>query len=279
MISLNEALTVVQASKEHQVLKRLPELPILPVAENTHYGMYLDIESTGLDTNVDEIIEFGAIIFAFTKDGLSISPVKNLHWYNEPRKPITAEITKITGITPEMVAGKTLDVSTIEAALDSVDIVIAHNAAFDRPMCERVSKKFVDKYWGCSMSQVEWGTATRKLEYLLYTMGYFYKAHNALTDCQAGLFAIAHEGRLAQILEASRKPSYHVWAIDAPFEVKDDLKKRGYFWSAEQKSWHKNIPADAADDEETWLKHLYGRKTYRARFDRVTAKERFTKRG
>lgn len=278
MISLAEALSIVEESNQYKVLKELPDLPVLPVMPDTHYGMYLDTEVTGLDVDKDEVIEFGAIIFTFTKDGGNISPIKYLHCYNEPRKAITEDITKITGITNEMVRGKVLDIATIEAALDSCDIVIAHNAAFDRPMLERVSRKFVDKYWGCSMSQVNWGTSTRKLEYILFTMGYFYKAHNALTDCKAGLFAIA-QGGLREILDASRKASYHVWAISAPFEVKDDLKARKYFWSKDANAWHKEIAADDADEEDVWLKRLYGRKPYRVRFDRVTAKERFTRRG
>lgn len=315
MISIAEALAVVEASNEHKILKRLPEfISKIPDGMETRQGLYLDCESTGLDTAVDEVIEFGAIPFRFTLDGYYIEAMKPLHYYNEPRrKSITPEITKITGITNEMVSSKVLEIGAIERVLDITDLIIAHNAAFDRPMMERISEKFEQKYWGCSMTQVPWGTATRKLEYLLTMMGYFYEAHNAVTDCKAGLFAISQplgmpkdsteaeqamsagvifEPGLSHILEASRAKSYHLWAIEAPYEVKDELKTHKYYWNGGEdgrpKSWHKEIAAPdtvnlerLACDEENFLKPLYARykKPYKARFDRVTAKERFTKRG
>lgn len=294
MIPLAQALAAVEASPDHRVLRRLPEstYQIMPGVE-TRRGLYLDCESTGLDVKVDEVIEFGAIPFRFTLDGLHVEALRPIHQYNEPRKAITEEITKLTGITADMVLGKRLDVTAIDAVLDETDLVIAHNAEFDRPMMERVSPKFADKHWGCSMIQVPWGSG-RRLEYILNGMGYFYDAHNAVSDCRAGLFAISQplgeRTGLAHILDASRAKAYRVWAIDSPFESKDALKKRGYLWNGGEdgrsKSWHKELTAadnealeKVADEEEAWLKTIYPPKPYRARFDRVTAKERFTKRG
>lgn len=38
----------------------------------------------------------------------------------------------------------------------STAIVIAHNAAFDRPFCERIWPIFAAKPWACSLREVGW---------------------------------------------------------------------------------------------------------------------------
>lgn len=298
MINLDEALRAVESSPAHRVLKRLPAFAhrIMPGVE-TRRGFLIDTETTGLDTKTDEIIEFGGIPFRFTLDGMHVETEPPVHQYNEPRRAITGEITKLTGITMDMVAGHALDVPAIEVVLARTDLVIAHNSEFDRPMVERYVPGSAGKFWGCSMTQVPWGTATRKLEYLLYTQGYFFEAHNAVGDCEAALFAITQslgDGRtgLAHILDASRAKCYRVWAIDAPYDKTGRLqgvfKERGYRWNngddGRTKAWHRDLNGTdtdalekAADEEEAWLKASTFPKTIR--FDRITARERFTKRG
>lgn len=298
MIRLEEALAIIESSSKHRVLKELPKFTSqITSGVETRRGFLLDVETTGLDTKTDEIIEFGGIPFRFTLDGTHVETEPPVHQYNEPRRAITEEITKLTGITMDMVAGHALDVPAIEAVLTRTDLVIAHNSEFDRPMVERYVPGSAGKFWGCSMTQVPWGTATRKLEYLLYTQGYFFEAHNAVGDCEAALFAITRplgDGRtgLAHILDASRAKAYHVWAIDSPFESKDVLKQRGYRWNGGEdgrpKAWHKEITAvDAvsltqfADAEEAWLRAnpYRGTNKFPVRFDIVDGRHRFTKRG
>jgi DNA polymerase III subunit epsilon len=55
----------------------------------------------------------------------------------QPKKPIPAHITAITGITNEDVAGRAMDdPANVEAFVSGAALIIAHNAKFDRPMCE-----------------------------------------------------------------------------------------------------------------------------------------------
>src|SRR3546814_17604218 len=54
----------------------------------------------------------------------------------QPQKPIPADVTRLTGITSDMVAGKTIDfVADAQFAGDS--LIVAHNAGFDRRFVER----------------------------------------------------------------------------------------------------------------------------------------------
>lgn len=287
----------VEAHNDYRVLRRLKHIPNKPDTydpDKLRKGIYLDVETTGLKDD-DEITELCMYPFDFDTDGRVLDLYPPLHSYNEPlRKEITPNITDITGITMEMVKGHRLPVDEIETLLDTTQLIVAHNAVFDRPHMERVSKKFEGVCWGCSMEQIPWKLTSRRLENILSSMGLFYDAHNAVSDCYAGIRALVEsvdgKSALLHLLEASRKNTYHVWAIEAPFNNKygkphgdESFKPRGYSWNpegnAQPKAWHKEI--EDMEAEEKWLRETVynGRLIIPARFDAVNAFNRFSRRG
>ena len=44
-----------------------------------------------------------------------------------------------------------------------------------------------------------------------------------------------------------------VIAHGAPFEVKDQLKARGYKWDQQIRRWWKDVTSNAVEDEREWL--------------------------
>ena len=95
---------------------------------------------------------------------------------------------RLTGITDADVAGRTIDADAVAAFVGSASVVIAHNAAFDRPVVERVWPFFADLEWACSLSQVDWrakGFEGRRLGQLLAEKCLFHDGHRALDDCLA----------------------------------------------------------------------------------------------
>jgi len=50
-----------------------------------------------------------------------------------------------------MVAGQVIDVARLKSLIEPVDLIIAHNAGFDRPFCEAFSPMFCNKAWACSL--------------------------------------------------------------------------------------------------------------------------------
>lgn len=86
-----------------------------------------DVETTGLDPQVDRIIEIGAVKFG--RDG----NLAEFQQFVNPKCPIPSDAVAIHGITNEMVASS----PPISAALPGVvdflgdSILIAHNAPFD----------------------------------------------------------------------------------------------------------------------------------------------------
>jgi DNA polymerase-3 subunit epsilon len=100
---------------------------------------FLDVETTGLDAKTDEVIELGMVKFAYCPDGRVAHVIDNFGSLNEPANSIPAEITPLTGITNEMVASKRIDAAVVSTFVTDANIIIAHNANFDR--------KFAKRYW------------------------------------------------------------------------------------------------------------------------------------
>jgi len=251
-------------------------------------GVYLDTETTGTDIRRDETIELAMIPFDYDPEGHLCAVGQPFVALNQPSNPIPAEITRITGITDAMVEGQAIDPEQVAAFIAEAVIIVAHNAAFDRPFAERTTEAFKQKGWACSMSQVDWkshGFEGTKLSYLAGQCGFFFDGHRAENDCLAGLEILGRPlptGRTAlhHLLEAARAPSWRIVAERSPFEQKDKLKARGYSWNGDDfagpKAWYTDV-ADA--DREAELLYLaqeiYG-------YDpsltpkRITAFERFS---
>ena len=252
--------------------------------------LILDTETTGLDSSRDRIIELALILVDVDKaTGLPLQVQEVFDELEDPGRPIPAEATRVTGITDAMVAGKRLDEARIAELMKGVDLVIAHNARFDRGFVEARLPGFSQLPWACSVSEIDWqaqGRGSAKLEFLAHELGFFYDAHRAEMDCHALLAVLAAplpntgETGLARLLAAAQSTSYRVQATGSPFASKDALRARGYRWDAERKVWHTLVGNQAALDAECeWLKtDVYGGRSARIDIERQTALERFSSR-
>ena len=93
----------------------------------------IDLETTGLSHDDDEIIEIAMKLIEVDKEsGNYVTAVKKYESYNQPKKRITEEITALTGITNEDVKGKEIDWKLVERLFSYSQLVVAHNAWFDR---------------------------------------------------------------------------------------------------------------------------------------------------
>lgn len=262
---------------------RVPQGPLVRV-------LVLDTETTGLDHASDKIIELAMLqLDVDTATGLPVGEVLVYDGLEDPGMPISKEIEAITGISSEMVRGHRLDETKIASMLAGADLVIAHNAGFDRPFCEARIPAFAALPWGCSFADIDWkneGHGSAKLEYLALEMGWFYEAHRAEVDCHALLAVLAAalpstgQSGLARLIEASRLPTYRLQATGAPFEAKDLLKARAYRWNAEQRVWHTKIVDEAQLMAELeWLKlNVYGNRQARVQVEKLDACVKYSSR-
>lgn len=248
-------------------------------------GLYVDVETTGLSASRDRIIELGLVAFEFDREGRIYRLLHELSAFEDPGTTLPPEITRLTGITDAMVAGQRLPEDEVGLWLERAHLVIAHNAAFDRPFLERRLPAFASRAWACSQRDVPWlaeGFEGRKLEYLAMKQGFVFDGHRAASDCLAGIhllnLPLPKTGHLAldALLERARRKGGRLYAVDSPFEAKDRLKARGYGWNG--RVWFRDLPADELEPEAEWLRaEVYGRTVHVPVFP-VSAFERYSER-
>jgi len=255
-------------------------------------ALVIDVETTGLSTENDDVVQLAMLPFDYeAESGLILTVHKAMAFdsLREPAVPISAEASLITGITDKMVAGKSIDDAAVANVVANANLIIAHNASFDRPMVERHWNCFAEKPWACTLTSVDWlreGYGSGKLEYLGMQFGWFYDGHQAMADCEACLALLAQtlpkSGRrvMQLVREEALQDDHLIRAVDAPFDLKDKLRQRGYRWRPADvphgKVWW-TVTAEP-EAEITWLRsEIYGREA-RIPVHPITAFERYSDR-
>lgn len=249
-------------------------------------GLYVDTETTGLDTKNDKIVELTILPFRFLPDGVVLGAEYATSWLEDPGIPIPAEATKVHGITNEMVKHTKIDDNHVGNEVQNSILVISHNAEFDRPILERRFPVFRDARWGCSMRDVPWkdfGCSSSVLEFLLFKHCHEFveesQKHRTATDCGMGLhvleteFPTTADTPLGFILEAVRTWWVRCFARNAHYDTRHDLKARGYRWDADGKVWYRDIARSELEVEADWLRGFC-----EPVFRNFTGKERYSER-
>ena len=170
------------------------------------------------------------------------------------------------------------------------DLVIAHNARFDRPMIEKRYPLFARLNWSCSYQEIDWksiGYGGSSLEYIAYRHGFFYDAHGAAMDCRLGSLRLLQSSEVAEPAissccssSACGRAEERIWSLNAPFDRKDLLKERGYRWNSEDpKAWWISCARTEARAERRWLlKTVYEANSANLRIDVIDATARYSNR-
>ena len=276
-MSAEQMAHLLDQHADYRVLRRL--VPCLDFGPPSHSPaasvqlvLVLDTETTGLSHQSDKVIELAMLLVQVDGDtGLPFGPVEVFEGFEDPGMPIPQVAQEVTGISDDMVRGQRLDGEQVAAMVARADLVIAHNAGFDRPFVEARFPCFAAKPWACSFADIPWkaaGAGSAKLSALAQDQGWFYDAHRAQVDCHALLQVLSRPvgthgtTGLRQLIDAAARPSFRLRATGSPFEAKDKLKSRGYRWDADAKVWACTVATpDLLDAELAWLKaEVYGRR-------------------
>ncbi len=228
----------------------------------------LDLETTGLDFQAHKIVEIAVRPFTYRVDtGEVIEVEAGYTALQDPGEPLSPEVARITGLCDDLLKGQAIDWAQVERVLESVELIVAHNAGFDRPFMDRALPASREMLWGCSLKQVDWsakGFDIQKLGILAHQHGFFVDAHRAMNDVNGMLYLLSlpdeTSGRpyFLELATNAARGSVLICADGSPFETKDLLRSKGYRWDPERRSWCRAVYRDEFEAEREWLtKNVY----------------------
>ena len=147
--------------------------------------LILDTETTGLDNENDDCLEVGSILFNVKNRSVLaqqsfLLPVENNN--AEKINNIPAEITRLPQPLFEAI-------QYFQSLVQVSDVIVAHNAEFDKKWFGIKKLPQIERQWICSMDDITWPSdkqlKTRpSVKDLALAYGVpVWNAHRALTDC------------------------------------------------------------------------------------------------
>lgn len=207
----------------------------------------LDLETTGLDTEKDEIIEVGAVVWDTDRQ----SPVKIFSELVQTQLPISEEVTKITGITTDDVKAWGISpqeaLINVEALAGKCSYLVAHNGLdFDKHFIDRYLKLFpdvkLDLPWIDTMTDLPYpdDLKTRKLSYVAAEHGFLNPfSHRSLFDVLT-MMKIFSAYPIKEIIELTQSPMMRVVA-QVSYADRDKAKGMGFRWDPNRKEWFNGL--------------------------------------
>ena len=292
---LKKLAAILSESDQYRVTEKYqkPEFYNTDDTTNKLIGVFLDIEATGLSHSNDKLIELGMVKFEYTEDGRIFRLLDEFSSYQDPNKPIPEYITELTGINDDTVRGRQINETEVADYLQNVDLIIAHNAQFDRTFFEMTFPAIPPQAWGCSMYDIDWkfeGISSHKLEYIAYKYNFFFEGHRAIIDCLAGIHILSQElpnsrqAVLKQLLTNALAVRFKLYSTNSPYESKDLLKARDYRWSINQndkhRAWSIELTEDKVAEEINYLRsNVYGGSSINIPVEIFDAYSRFSNNG
>jgi len=247
LLDPDQAAETLDAHPDYRVLRRLRISEAHVFAQNVSGEpcgrlAVIDTETSGLKAELgDRIIDLAIATCEYGREtGRLYRVVDRYESLEDPEAPLPPEITRLTGISDEMVRGHRIDEAAVAHVMDGVSLVICHNARFDRAFLEARYPAFARKHFACSLEEIpweRWNMKSSKLDYLGFRFGLFHEAHRARADVDMLLALLAQRAPdsgqdiLSVLLASARAPSWRVHAIGLPIESKDYAAARGYRWN------------------------------------------------
>lgn len=210
----------------------------------------VDLETTGLNPEVDQVTEIGAVLW----DTEINAPIKFFNKLLKIKGSVPPEIVELTGITDELLEkyGEEPDSVWADFALfaDEGDAYMAHNAPFDRSFLEKEYAGIEGDLWIDSSVDIDYPTniQTRKLTHLAAEHGFVNPfAHRAMSDVLTMFQVVAHYN-WDDVVKNAKTPNVVLRAL-VSYEQNQKAKGLGYRWDGSKKIWTKQVKEHRLDEE------------------------------
>lgn len=204
----------------------------------------LDFETTGLDPNSDRVIEVGAVLYTTSYD----QQLMTQGYLVDHEVPISAEITKITGIRKGMIDTFGLSSKTgltmLLNMVDLCDAVVGQNIIdFDIPFaknwCLREKEEWPERLLIDTKTDLP-GVESKHLGYMAADAGFLNPfPHRAVSDCMTVLKLVSAHN-IDDVVALAKSPRVTI-AASVNFQNNHLAKQLKYRWSPERKIWYKVI--------------------------------------
>lgn len=217
-----------------------------------------DVETTGLDTKNDLIIEAGVVLWDTERSAplICYNALIN-HHSPDPLKP---EIVELTGITDADITnyGRTPGgvLANVAEIFKKAEAVVAHNGnLFDKPIlesnCNRHQIEMPPALWVDTSCDIDYPSTitTRKLVHLAAEHRFLNPfAHRAMFDVLT-MLRVADHYDWEKTIQWAKSPSL-VLIAETTFAQKELAKKLNYRWNSEAKVWTKSIKDFQLEEEK-----------------------------
>ncbi len=205
--------------------------------------LILDTETTGLDPQNDRCLEVGAILFNVK----SRSVLAQNSFLLPVNENAAEKINKIPAEITQLMQPFHEGIKYFEALVNSSDVVVAHNAAFDKQWFGQEPLQAIQKQWICSMEDIPWPSqlqlksrpSVRDLA-LAYEVP-VWNAHRALTDCIYLAEVFKRCSELETLLIRGLEPRILMRA-NVSYEDRHLAKNAGFRWNEPvQGAWTRRL--------------------------------------
>jgi DNA polymerase III subunit epsilon len=213
-------------------------------ANGIRYAALLDTETTGLNPSTDRTVEVAVMLFD-VKHAQPVASFASLIRGNSNGS------SSVNGIPAEMLPEAREPERVWSAArwiIEPAQIVIAHNAEFDRQFTPDLGKP-----WVCSEGDIKWPNSTKggrggSLAHLALSLGLgVASAHRAMADVDTLariLTRLAEKGHdLEAMLVHAMRPKAMFHSL-APYEERETVKSNGFRWDPDRKIWWRRMAVD-----------------------------------
>ena len=201
-------------------------------------AMVFACKTTGRNAESDRLVRLSYVMVRFSSETGVIYEVDSAYsGLEDPGAPISQRMERVIGISDAELSGKSFDTARINEDISRAVVFISHNAEVDRRFLEGRFETVSDKWFISSQREAPWekfGVASRNLEFLAFAVaGFFLREASHLMEVEALVQVLARktpggEHVLKEMLDASREPTWRIWASASQTEQKRTLFERGY---------------------------------------------------